>query len=89
MSAPSDMVYVAQDITAPTEVQYNFSNQYDLNDPDQARASYQRIMHEHTKQQFQIATQSSRRRHSPAGHDMAGLTSETSLDSVDSSDMHN
>jgi len=86
MSAP---VYVAEDITSPTPVQYNFSSQYDMNDPQQARASYQRIMHEHTKQQFQIATQSSRRRASPADHDMSGLSTESSIDSVDSSDMHN
>jgi len=86
MSAP---VHFTEDISSPVQVQDNFSHQYDLNDPQQARASYQRIMHEHTKQQFQVATQSSRRRGSPADHDMSGLTHESSIDSVDSSDMHN
>ena len=84
MSASSDMVYVADDITSPVDAQYNFGHQYDLNDPDQARANYQRIMHEHTKQQFQTATASSRRRGSPADQSMADLRSEASISSNDS-----
>ncbi|KAJ9629470.1 hypothetical protein H2203_001844 [Taxawa tesnikishii (nom. ined.)] len=68
MSSPSGMVYVQNDFSEPMSAQYNFSNQFDLSHPDQAMASYQRIMHEHTKQQFEIATASSRRRNSPPQH---------------------
>jgi len=82
-AAPSDMVYVAQDITEPTEAQYNFSSQYNIEEPENARMNYQRIMHEHTKQQFQMATASSRRRSSPATEDMT-LRHETSVSSTDS-----
>ena len=87
MAATSNTIYVAQDISSPTPLQYNFSHQFNLNDPEEARHTYQRIMHEHTKQQFQIATQSSRRRGSPTDHPMSGLYSESSNESVDSSDI--
>ncbi|CZT21345.1 uncharacterized protein RCC_07208 [Ramularia collo-cygni] len=53
-----------------------------LSDPEAARDSYQRIMHEHTKQQFQQATESSRRRSS--GPSVASLRGEDSVDSVSS-----
>jgi len=88
MAAPSSNVSVAHDITNPVEVQYNFSNQYNLDDPEEARMSYQRIMHEHTMQQYETATQSSRRRNSPHDHHMSGLQQESSIDSVDSSDLN-
>ncbi|KAF2153367.1 hypothetical protein K461DRAFT_293634 [Myriangium duriaei CBS 260.36] len=73
-----DSIYTTDNITVPTEVQYNFSNQYNMEDPEQARINYMRIMHEHTKQQFQMATASSRRRNSPAAHDVASLQPTTS-----------
>jgi len=86
MASPS--VHVAQDISKATPVQYNFGNQYNLDDPEEARMSYQRIMHMHTMQQFDAAAQSSRRRNSPQDHDMTGLHQESSIESVDSSDIH-
>ncbi|KAK8209174.1 hypothetical protein M8818_003869 [Zalaria obscura] len=83
MAAPSDMVYVTQDFSQPMEAQCNFANQYDLTHPEDAMATYQRVMHEHTRQQFEIATASSRRRGSPAEH-MGALRPETSNSSVHS-----
>jgi hypothetical protein len=54
MAAPSEIqqVYISQDYTESTAPQYEFPQHYDLNDPDSARLSYQRLMHEHTKQQW-------------------------------------
>ena len=85
MAAPSEIqqVYIAQDYNEPIAPQYEFPQHYDLNDPDSARLSYQRLMHEHTKQQFELATSSARRRGSP-DHDMTGLRKETSGMSIDS-----
>lgn len=86
-SAPSDMVYVAQDITRPTEVQYNFSNQYNMDEPETARMNYMRIMHEHTRQQFEMAAESSRRRSSTATSNGAThLRNESSAGSIASTD---
>jgi hypothetical protein len=87
MAAPSDIqqVYINQDYSESTAPQYEFPQHYDLNDPDMARLSYQRLMHEHTKQQFELATSSARRRGSPPEHDMSGLRKETSGMSISSS----
>ena len=86
MAAPSEIqqVYIAQDYTESTAPQYEFPQHYDLNDPDSARVSYQRLMHEHTKQQFEMATSSARRRGSHPEHDIAGLRKETSGMSIES-----
>ncbi|KAG8627906.1 hypothetical protein KVT40_003779 [Elsinoe batatas] len=83
-AAPTDSVYHTDNIAVPLEVQDHFSSQYNMDDPEQARLCYMRVMHEHTKQQFQMATASSRRRNSPATHDMANLTTESSNGSVSS-----
>ncbi|KAF2220661.1 hypothetical protein BDZ85DRAFT_266940 [Elsinoe ampelina] len=83
-AAPTDSVYQSDNIAVPLEVQDHFSSQYNMDDPEQARLCYMRVMHEHTKQQFQMATASSRRRNSPATHDMASLTTESSNGSVSS-----
>jgi hypothetical protein len=48
----------------PTVAANQFQQNFDLNRPDQAMSSYQRLMHQHTKQQFENATASSRRRSS-------------------------
>ncbi|KAF1345970.1 hypothetical protein BDV97DRAFT_401342 [Delphinella strobiligena] len=86
MSTPSDMVYVHQDFSEPMSAQYNFSNQFDLEKPDEARLSYMRLMHQHTKTQFEMATSSAaRRRVSPHEHNVSGLRPETS-NSIVSSD---
>ncbi|KAL1297765.1 hypothetical protein AAFC00_006302 [Neodothiora populina] len=85
MSAPSSMVYVNEDFSAPMSSQYNFSNQFDLDNPEEARMSYMRLMHEHTKHQFEMATSSAaRRRASPAEHNVGGLRPETSNSSMES-----
>ncbi|TKX26737.1 hypothetical protein C1H76_0891 [Elsinoe australis] len=73
MSAATQSIYTTDNIAVPTEVQAHFSSNYNMDDPEQARQNYMKLMHEHTKQQFQIATASSRRRNSPATHDMAPL----------------
>ncbi|EMC93776.1 hypothetical protein BAUCODRAFT_58696, partial [Baudoinia panamericana UAMH 10762] len=44
------------------EAQDHFAQTFDLSRPEQAMSSYQRLMHQHTKQQFEMATSSSRRR---------------------------
>ncbi|PNS21123.1 hypothetical protein CAC42_3461 [Sphaceloma murrayae] len=80
----ANSVYTTDNIAVPTEIQEHFPDQYNMDDPEQARMNYMRIMHEHTKQQFQIATASSRRRHSPATHDMSSLTHESTNGSVSS-----
>ncbi|QIX02214.1 hypothetical protein AMS68_007731 [Peltaster fructicola] len=41
-----------------------FATQFNLDQPEQAMSSYQKIMHQHTKQQFELAAASSRRRSS-------------------------
>ncbi|THY17352.1 hypothetical protein D6D00_08545 [Aureobasidium pullulans] len=86
MAAPSEIqqVYIAEDFSEPTAPQYEFPQHYDLNDPDSARLSYQRLMHEHTKQQFELAASSARRRGSPPEHDISSLRKETSGMSIDS-----
>lgn len=86
MAAPSEIqqVYIAENFSEPTAPQYEFPQHYDLNDPDSARLSYQRLMHEHTKQQFELATSSARRRGSPPEHDISSLRKETSGMSIDS-----
>ena len=73
----STTVQTTDNIAVPTDFQDNFSSQYNMEDPEQARLAYMRLMHEHTKQQFQIATASSRRRNSPAAA-TAGLREQTS-----------
>ncbi|OCK97157.1 uncharacterized protein K441DRAFT_548209 [Cenococcum geophilum 1.58] len=61
MSQPSG-VYIYGDFSQPMSAQHNFSNQFDLENSHQAMSVYARIMHEHTKQQLNIATSSARRR---------------------------
>lgn len=78
MAATTESIYTTNDITVPADVQDNFSTQYNMDDPIQARINYMRVMHQHTKQQFQIATASSRRRNSPAIHDIPNLQTASS-----------
>jgi hypothetical protein len=66
----------------PNVAREQFQNDFDLNSPDQAMTSYQKLMHEHTRQQFESATASSRRRSS--GPSVASLSSETSCGSTSS-----
>jgi hypothetical protein len=66
----------------PNVAREQFQNDFDLNQPDQAMTSYQKLMHEHTRQQFENATASSRRRSS--GPSVTSLSSETSRGSTSS-----
>jgi hypothetical protein len=66
----------------PNVAREQFQNDFDLNQPDQAMTSYQKLMHEHTRQQFENATASSRRRSS--GPSVASFSSETSRGSTSS-----
>ncbi|KAK4621801.1 hypothetical protein CLAFUW4_06898 [Fulvia fulva] len=81
MSGSMAHVYSTDGLEHPAQDQ--FTQQYDLGNPDAAARSYQRIMHQHTKQQFELATASSRRRSANSGS-IASLTPESSQDSVDS-----
>ncbi|PPJ51319.1 hypothetical protein CBER1_08609 [Cercospora berteroae] len=64
----------------------HFAQQFDRSNPDDARCSYQRLMHQHTKQQFEMATASSRRRSAASSStEPASLSTETSRGSVSSS----
>jgi hypothetical protein len=66
----------------PNVAREQFQHDFDLNSPDQAMTSYQKLMHEHTRQQFENATASSRRRSSGPG--VATLQHETSRGSTSS-----
>lgn len=68
----------------PNVARDHFQQNFDLNRPEQAMTSYQKLMHEHTKQQFENATSSSRRR-SP-GAPVASLQKDDSRSSVSSTD---
>ncbi|KAK5120782.1 hypothetical protein LTR85_005848 [Meristemomyces frigidus] len=70
--------------TEPMEGQDHFAQQFNLDNPEEAKSSYQRVMHQHTMQQFESATESRRR----AGNDTAlpSLTSEESRGSVSSNE---
>ncbi|KAK3679659.1 hypothetical protein LTR78_000034 [Recurvomyces mirabilis] len=66
----------------PTEVQEKFSQQFDLSRPEVAMSSYQKLLHDHTRQQYEMASSSSRRR--SADSDVPSLASELSVDSTTS-----
>lgn len=65
----------------PNVAASHFQQNFDLNRPDQAMTSYQKQMHQHTQQQFENATASSRRRSSGP---VASLQHDSSRDSVSS-----
>ena len=60
----------------------HFQQNFDLNRPEQAMTSYQKLMHQHTQKQFENATASSHRRSS--GGTIASLQNEDSRNSVSS-----
>ncbi|KAF2754020.1 hypothetical protein EJ05DRAFT_480027 [Pseudovirgaria hyperparasitica] len=62
MPQGQNSVYVNGSFSEPMTAQHNFNNQYDLSDPHTAMSRYSRVMHKHTKEQMEIATQSARRR---------------------------
>jgi hypothetical protein len=65
----------------PNVARDHFQQNFDLNRPDQAMTSYQKQMHQHTRQQFENATASSRRRSSGPS---TSLQHDESRDSVSS-----
>jgi hypothetical protein len=67
----------------PNVAREQFQHDFDLNSPDQAMTSYQKLMHEHTKQQFENATASSRRRSSGVSG-VSSFSHETSRGSTSS-----
>lgn len=85
----SEPTQVTGTMSSPTLPQETFSSQFNLDDPEQARKLYMKTMHEHTQQQFQMATATSRRRNSPAEHDIASLplsSSQSSRGSISQSE---
>jgi hypothetical protein len=70
-------VYISEGFSEPMSAQHNFANNFDLDNPEDATAAYQRIMHEHTKRQLSIATDSARRRSDTSA------SSKGSVESVD------
>lgn len=40
-----DSISIQNDLNAPTEAQGHFSQQFDLNEPDHAMSSYQKLVH--------------------------------------------
>nr|POE72889.1 hypothetical protein CFP56_30828 [Quercus suber] len=82
-SAQAQEVFQHSDYVEPLEGQTDFANQFDLAQPNKAMTSYQKLMHQHTKQQFELAAESSRRR-SSGGSSGVSLSKETSNSSVSS-----
>ncbi|EMF11697.1 uncharacterized protein SEPMUDRAFT_126155 [Sphaerulina musiva SO2202] len=79
--------YQTHGFVDPAQAEDHFSQQFDMSNPEHARTSYQRLMHQHTKMQFETATASSRRRSpnpSSGSNDMASLSTESSRGSVGS-----
>ncbi|KXL43248.1 hypothetical protein M433DRAFT_998 [Acidomyces richmondensis BFW] len=83
-SAEAQVVYNSgRRFSVPDALQENFAQQYDLAHPEKAMSSYQRLMHQHTKQQYESAAISARRRSSPnSGGAMMALTPESSAEST-------
>ncbi|KAF1822564.1 uncharacterized protein K489DRAFT_379932 [Dissoconium aciculare CBS 342.82] len=86
MSANSQSAYGQESISRPAH-----STSGENEDPVAAMSSYQRIMHEHTRQQFETATASSRRRSVQSSSDVsspserkASLQSQSSVSSSSS-----
>ncbi|KAF2462788.1 uncharacterized protein BDR25DRAFT_308161 [Lindgomyces ingoldianus] len=80
MSHRTSSVYVSGRFSEPMTAQHNFNTQYDTDNPNRAMSSYNRIMHEHTKRQLNMATNSARRRSSGTSPG----SSESSLSSISS-----
>ncbi|KAK5164497.1 uncharacterized protein LTR77_009703 [Saxophila tyrrhenica] len=84
-SAEAQLVYQrGSDFAEPIEAAETFSRQFDLSQPDKAMDAYQKIMHQHTKQQFEMANASERRRSKNGSMGGVSLSSETSNGSVSS-----
>ncbi|KAK6430930.1 hypothetical protein LTR95_012909 [Oleoguttula sp. CCFEE 5521] len=59
----------------------DFNQQFDLSRPDEAMMSYQKLMHQHTRQQFDIASAASRRRSADPSKTVPTLTTTSSSSS--------
>ncbi|EME82024.1 uncharacterized protein MYCFIDRAFT_203891 [Pseudocercospora fijiensis CIRAD86] len=82
MSAQTQYSNASNGYIVPMGAEEHFAQQFDLSNPENARNSYQKVMHQHTKQQFEMATASSRRRSTNAS--VSTLSPESSVDSVSS-----
>ncbi|TKA79863.1 hypothetical protein B0A49_01571 [Cryomyces minteri] len=86
MATQTTSAYVQGGFAEPGAAQHSFVQQFDLDNPDQAMATYARIMHQHTKHQYDMAASSARRRSNAPSSGMATLAHETSTASVGSTD---
>ncbi|KAF1986539.1 hypothetical protein K402DRAFT_332147 [Aulographum hederae CBS 113979] len=77
-----ESVYVNGQFSEPMSAQHNFSEQYDLEDPATAMSSYNRVMHQHTKQQLATATNSAARRRTTSNGKTGSISSESSVGSL-------
>jgi len=67
-------VYITEGFSEPMSAQHNFANNFNLDNPEEATAAYQRIMHEHTKRQLSTATDSARRRSGASSNESVEAT---------------
>ena len=81
MSQQADGVYVQGAFSEPVNSQHHFSNHFNLERPQAAMSLYSRIIHQHTRQQLDMATNSARRR---SQGDNASVNSGSSLGSIGS-----
>ncbi|KAK5007022.1 hypothetical protein LTR39_005509 [Cryomyces antarcticus] len=73
MATQTASAYVQSGFAEPVAAQHNFVQQLDLDNPDQAMATYARIMHQHTKHQYDMAASSARRRSNAPSSGIATL----------------
>ncbi|WPH03880.1 Hypothetical protein R9X50_00676300 [Acrodontium crateriforme] len=83
-SAQAQVAYQDNEYGSQFHTGDRFGQQFDLNHPAKAMSSYQKLMHEHTLQQFEIAAESCRRRSSTQNSDSITLLSEKSNESIGS-----
>ncbi|KAK6436915.1 hypothetical protein LTR95_006899 [Oleoguttula sp. CCFEE 5521] len=77
----SNSVSSTSSFTDINSAQVVFNQQFDLSQPDEAKLSYQKLMHQHTRLQFEAANVSSRRRSADPSKKAPGLPTSTSSNS--------
>ncbi|TKA81240.1 hypothetical protein B0A55_02374 [Friedmanniomyces simplex] len=83
-SADAQLAYQQGGPTYHLEAQDKFAQQFDLSRPEKAMSSYQKLLHQHTMQQFESAAASNKRRSADSEVAVASLTSQCSIESVSS-----
>ncbi|KAI6871183.1 hypothetical protein KC318_g19486 [Hortaea werneckii] len=83
-SAEAQIATRHSEVIPPVEAQAAFTQHFDPTQPEKAMTSYQKLMHQHTLQQFENANLSSRRRSSDKDMGVASLPSEGSRGSMSS-----